>query len=163
MATYTYRPLDLTEDSIRLLRIQKGGWRDDILCQLFEACPWLTYTALSYTWGGLEHAPTGPEQLPRVVVVGHEFKPLTGNLYEAVRHIRRPDRDVTLWVDAICISQSDPREKGHQVKQMGTIYEAAEEVLIYLAGAEQRRHRMSLGVGLLDRPEGGRGPGARKH
>jgi hypothetical protein len=41
-----------------------------------------------------------------------------------------------LWVDAVCINQGDPREKGHQVKQMGNIYKGAEEVLIWLGPSD---------------------------
>jgi hypothetical protein len=37
-----------------------------------------------------------------------------------------------LWVDAVCINQLDPVEKGHQVAQMGRIYENAERVVVWL-------------------------------
>ena len=37
-----------------------------------------------------------------------------------------------LWADAACINQSDDQERGHQVKQMGSIYATATKVLIWL-------------------------------
>jgi hypothetical protein len=116
MTSYPYRPLDLTKDSTRLLRIRKGGIWSELICELFEASPGVIYTVLSYTWGGLEHAPTGAARVPRVIIDGHEFTPLMENLHHALWRIRRPDSDVILWADAICINQSDRQEKGHQVK-----------------------------------------------
>jgi len=67
----------------------------------------------------------------RVLIDGKEFG-VTENLYAALQQIRCRHHDVLLWVDAICINQGDNNEKGGQVKQMGDIYEAAEEVLIWL-------------------------------
>jgi hypothetical protein len=37
-----------------------------------------------------------------------------------------------IWADAICINQSDPKEVGHQVRQMGSIYSTAERVIVWL-------------------------------
>ncbi|KAL2200445.1 heterokaryon incompatibility protein-domain-containing protein [Corynascus similis CBS 632.67] len=133
MGPYPYSPLDLGRPSIRLLRIQQGEWFDDIICQLFESCAdeeeGVPYRALSYTWGGCQHRPV--EGLPRVLVDGHEIG-LTENLYNALRHIRPRNRDLILWVDAICINQNNPQEKGHRVRHMGGIYKGAEEVLVWL-------------------------------
>ncbi|KAK3292342.1 heterokaryon incompatibility protein-domain-containing protein [Chaetomium fimeti] len=133
MATFPYTPLDLSESSIRLLYIRKGWPGEDIICELCESYlqteKGIPYKALSYNWGGLQHEPQ--PGLPLVLVDGHQIS-LTENLYSALRHIRRPDQNIFLWVDAICINQKDPREKGHQVKQMGYIYKGAEEVLIWL-------------------------------
>jgi hypothetical protein len=133
MSTFTYKPLDLDELSIRLLYIRKGWPREDMVCELCESYSdpekGIPYKALSYNWGGIQHEPRAG--IPRVFVDGHEVS-LTENLYTALWHIRRPDQNIFLWVDAICINQDDPREKGHQVKQMGYIYKGAEEVLIWL-------------------------------
>jgi hypothetical protein len=133
MAPYPYTPLEPTDNSIRLLHIQKGCGIDDIVCQLWESYPdqerGVAYKALSYTWGGSMH--TREPGLPTVLVDGCEIE-LTENLHSALRHIRCQDRDATLWVDAICINQQDPREKGHQVQHMGDVYAGAEEVLVWL-------------------------------
>ncbi|KAF4449244.1 HET-domain-containing [Fusarium albosuccineum] len=128
MPEFSFQDLDLDKDSIRLLQIEQGSRFDRISCSLFEAfldpdqCP--TYKALSYTWGGGENS-------RRILVNNHEFE-ITANLYSALWHIRRSDEDVLLWVDAICINQKNDREKGHQVNQMGRVYSAAEEVLVWL-------------------------------
>jgi hypothetical protein len=39
------------------------------------------------------------------------------------------------WIDAICINQSDNKEKGIQVNMMGDIYDRATEVLVWLGEA----------------------------
>ncbi|KAK4244284.1 heterokaryon incompatibility protein-domain-containing protein [Corynascus novoguineensis] len=146
MGPYPYSPLDLGRPSIRLLRIQQEEWFDDIICQLFEACgdeeEGVPYKALSYTWGGSQHRPV--EGLPRVLVDGHEIG-LTQNLYIALRQIRPRNRDLILWVDAICINQNNPQEKGHQVQHMGSIYKGAEEVLGWL-GLEDDASDSLLGL-----------------
>ncbi|KAF5532871.1 het-domain-containing protein [Fusarium napiforme] len=138
MSNFRYSPLDLAKNTIRLLLIHKGNWKDDIFCTLIEALSdadeGIPYKALSYTWGGDKHRPGGPENLPNVWVDNQQFdkSPLTDNLFGALRQIREIDRDVVLWTDAICIDQSNDTEKGHQVNQMGAIYSAAEEVLVWL-------------------------------
>lgn len=48
-----------------------------------------------------------------------------------------------LWVDAICINQSNPDEKNHQVRQMYRIYSSASRVLIWLGNAD-RDNRYAL-------------------
>ncbi|RYC79013.1 hypothetical protein BFJ63_vAg18107 [Fusarium oxysporum f. sp. narcissi] len=42
------------------------------------------------------------------------------------------DEDRILWIDAICIDQSNIRERGHQVVCMSQIYNRADRVLIWL-------------------------------
>jgi hypothetical protein len=130
---FTYTPLDLRELSIRLLYIRKGWTGDDIICELCESYSdpdkSIPYKALSYNWGNIQHKPRA--DIPRVFLDGYRVN-LTENLYSALWNIRRPDQDILLWVDAICINQNDTEEKGHQVKQMGDIYKRAEEVLIWL-------------------------------
>ncbi|KAK4043350.1 heterokaryon incompatibility protein-domain-containing protein [Parachaetomium inaequale] len=152
MATYPYSPLDLNEPSIRLLHIRKGWWAEDIICQLCEAFAdqerGVPYRALSYNWGVLQHKHEAG--IPRVIVDGHEIG-LTQNLYAALRYIRRPDQDVILWVDAVCINQGDPREKGHQVKQMGNIYKGAEEVLIWLGSGDHDIYSLLESISWIDK------------
>ncbi|CAN9314482.1 unnamed protein product [Alternaria sp. RS040] len=45
--------------------------------------------------------------------------------------------DRVLWVDAICIDQSNERERGHQVQQMCKTYSQAEEVVVWLGQATE--------------------------
>jgi hypothetical protein len=54
------------------------------------------------------------------------------NLYEALYHLRSNEKDIWLWVDALCINQSSPSEKGIQVARIHDIYTAADNVIIWL-------------------------------
>jgi hypothetical protein len=64
------------------------------------------------------------------------------NCYEALRHLRydldrkdpgkEADGSVALWVDFICIGQSNTPEKNAQFLLMGDIYSLAQSVCIWL-------------------------------
>ncbi|KAF3003576.1 hypothetical protein E8E13_006533 [Curvularia kusanoi] len=60
---------------------------------------------------------------------------VTQNLSLALQSLRTPHEDRILWIDAICIDQNNDKERGHQVRQMGSIYAKAEQVLIWLGSA----------------------------
>jgi Heterokaryon incompatibility protein (HET) len=57
---------------------------------------------------------------------------VTTNLESALRHLRLKNDARRLWIDAICINQSDILERNHQVKNMKSIYSAASKVLAWL-------------------------------
>ncbi|KAH8590187.1 heterokaryon incompatibility protein-domain-containing protein, partial [Bisporella sp. PMI_857] len=132
MATFTYSALDLAGPTFRLIRLLPGLSFDMIECEMIEARleglgDTIPYEALSYTWGQ-----DGKNKC--IEVNGCSF-PVTANLHLALLHLRHRSSDRLLWVDAICINQSDPTERGHQVKQMRYIYQEAEQVLIWLGSA----------------------------
>ena len=87
------------------------------------------YVALSYTWGP-------PHQNPLHTIHLEETTfPVTESLYTALQHLRPCSAsDVTLriWIDAVCINQSDNLEKANQVRKMRRIYQLASQVLIWL-------------------------------
>ena len=93
-----------------------------------------SWQALSYTWGDLD-------DVEIIFVVesetGESFElSVTKSLIEALRHLRYPDRDRLMWVDAICIDQAnDPiplTERAWQVGSMHHIYRQADAVIIWL-------------------------------
>jgi hypothetical protein len=45
---------------------------------------------------------------------------------------------INLWIDAVCIEQTNLEEKAHQVANMGKVYSAAAEVLVYLGPGDGR-------------------------
>ena len=131
MAVFTYKAIDLEGPAFRLIRLKKGHC-DPIECQLFDA--WLNlqgnavdYAALSYAWGGREK--------PYDIMVNGGRMAVTKNLYLALRHLRYERQDRVLWIDAICIDQANDEERGHQVRQMASIYGIAERVIIWLGEA----------------------------
>lgn len=87
------------------------------------------FEAFSYAWGAQEAIDT-------VTVVGVDenrdcYLRVRPNVLQMLRHLRGTDRR-RLWIDALCINQSDVFEKELQVALMGEIYSAAEQVLIWI-------------------------------
>ncbi|KAF2744694.1 hypothetical protein M011DRAFT_506136 [Sporormia fimetaria CBS 119925] len=46
--------------------------------------------------------------------------------------MRHPDKILAIWVDAVCINQTDMHEKELQIQLMRDIYSGAEEVIVWL-------------------------------
>ncbi|KAI1483789.1 HET-domain-containing protein [Daldinia eschscholtzii] len=126
-SSYQYsRALDPSTSDIRVLEIHSGIGEDPIechftVCNLHSGIP----EALSYVWG--ESEPT------QSILVDQEPFPITKNLYRILQALRRPNATRAIWVDAICINQSDDREKTHQVRLMRDIYSKAESTIIWLS------------------------------
>jgi ankyrin repeat protein len=137
MDRYEYSPLDLEERSFRLLRLFKRS-EGLIRCEIFHAqyddvedTNIIPYDALSYEWG--DQSNLREIEVHRTTLhVARMVLPVTENLHLALQHIRSRDEDRVLWVDAICIDQNNPRERGHQVKQMSSIYRNAAKVIFWL-------------------------------
>lgn len=119
----SYMPIGSARE-IRLLVLEPGKAGDTISCSLKHVLlseeP--KYEALSYVWG------KGPKGYIRVdgelVAIGEE-------LFNALEALREPDRERTLWADALCINQGDIDERGQQVTIMGDIYASSQQVLIW--------------------------------
>jgi hypothetical protein len=120
------------KDEIRLLRIEPGTGSAQVKCSLVHArlreSP--TYDAVSYMWG-LDHGPGSTKTTPLAIDGGRTME-VQENLGNALRYLRLRDKARVLWVDAICINQADPTERGHQVAQMGMIYSQATTVRVWL-------------------------------
>lgn len=93
---------------------------------MFEVClddnP--QYEALSYAWGKLEFR--------RLILLNGSPHEITDNLDRSLRRLRQPNRTLTLWIDALCINQSSPEERTHQVKMMGSIFSRAANVFLFI-------------------------------
>ncbi|KAI4112914.1 MAG: hypothetical protein LQ345_006008 [Seirophora villosa] len=82
------------------------------------------YTAISYVWGD-------PSLVKSITCNGKVFK-TTQNLYTALRYLRRTDVTINLWIDQICINQTDLEEKAQQVILMSKIYKRAWNTIVWL-------------------------------
>jgi len=65
------------------------------------------------------------------------------NLYAALEALRHRNGSRTLWIDALCIDQSNAEEKSNQIGMMGSIYESASNVVIWL-GAESSDSKLAM-------------------
>jgi hypothetical protein len=129
-----YQPLS-SPDSIRVLTLfECDSEDDDIECHLAEIRfsdldgDAEGYTALSYAWGELNFS--------HEIWLGDQRLLIGANLDSALRHLRRRDHPIRLWVDAVCINQADLVEKNSQVQQMRKIFSTASETIIWLGPAE---------------------------
>lgn len=129
---YEYDKIDLDGPAFRLVRLHHGDSNEMISCTLFQAVlhqpdELIPYEALSYTWG-----PTGGHHS---IVANGQTMSITANLYLALKNLRYPHSDRILWADAVCINQSNVKERNHQVVQMSDIYKQANRVIFFLGNA----------------------------
>jgi hypothetical protein len=140
MTEHRYAPL-LLPNSIRLLRLSpKREDEANIRCHLFECPledstgkPGYPYEALSYTWGS---------SVPSYTIFVNDQKFHIGfNLNAAL--LARQDFVLPriMWIDAICIDQSDTAERGQQVRLMGKIFANATIVVVWLGEAEDESYQ----------------------
>ena len=96
-----YAKLDVDRRQIRLASVLPGRWSENVCCKLtvvsLDDKP--SYEALSYVWGALS------DKVP-IYLEGVEF-PVTKSLHLALRRLRHVDKIRYMWVDALCINQSD--------------------------------------------------------
>jgi hypothetical protein len=143
-----------------LISIAPGLPSDDLKGRLFhvtlDQAP--KYDALSYCWAATKgtvqpnppfealkvepihtlhesHDTTAQSQFPpaqgHISVDGQSFQP-TANLEAALRQLRSQNDELVIWIDAICIDQSNTKERNEQVGKMRLIYNGAEVVRIWL-------------------------------
>lgn len=128
---YTYLPLQGALD-IRFVILQPGAFSSPIEINILHTslARKRPYEALSYTWGD-------QRTLRPVTIQGRKrrFLYITENLEAALRHLRYPKAIRLLWIDALCINQSDLEERAFQVMRMGDIFSRAKNVCIWLGNS----------------------------
>ncbi|KAK4032414.1 heterokaryon incompatibility protein-domain-containing protein [Parachaetomium inaequale] len=125
---------------IRLLTLLPGSGEEMIACTLRTASleNAESYEALSYEWGD-------SRPLRTILLNGRKFE-IGDNLFQALRYLRPPSGNAArvLWIDALCINQSDFQERNHQVQQMADIYRQAHVVIAWI-GLETEESREAFG------------------
>jgi hypothetical protein len=140
---YSYAPLE-GSDSIRLLMVENVGstskGRGPIRCWIrhFNLSSAPPYRALSYARAFED---------TKKIFLNDRIVEVQRNLWEALAHIqfayfdfRTADRDQAsadenskwMWIDDLCIDQSNTPERNHQLGLMAGIYKKATEVLVWL-------------------------------
>ena len=132
----------LEEGEIRILSLNSGDEADELSGtlskqQISDAA--LSYEALSYAWGdemsgsGMSlHQSTEANTTASYIL-------LRQNLESALRHLRPADGHPPrrLWIDMLCINQSNDPEKSLQVRRMADIFAGAQRTLIWLGPASE--------------------------
>lgn len=149
-------PLRAKGKSTRLLHMQLGPAYEHIRCKLsqhdLDNMP--PYIALSYTWN------QGSQR--RNIECDESNLEVGDNLWQFLFEFRKRqsiqqyqsaqlETDISyLWIDAICIDQTDLQERNKQVAQMHDIYTNAESVIVWLGLVQAHEELVFL---LLRYPE----------
>ncbi|VUC23018.1 unnamed protein product [Clonostachys rosea] len=135
-AGYTQR-LRTGDKEVRLLQVQPAQSLDAklklswMLASLNED---VKFTALSYVWGDVLDTVEMEIEDPNGL---QKKKFHVGSTVErALRQLRHKDAVLRIWIDAVCVNQSDFEERSQQVALMGDIYSRAEKVYIWLGDEE---------------------------
>jgi Heterokaryon incompatibility protein (HET) len=123
---YRYSALNIDVGEIRLVKIHPGLRHEHMKCTLLHTqlkdAP--SYEALSYTWG--------ETALCRLIRLGGAYLRITENLRDALFDIRSISSERNMWIDAICIDQSNLAERNSQVRYMRDIFGRAAIVRVWL-------------------------------
>ena len=123
-----YQPIHVNQ--IRIVILAPGRWKDQLRCtlQTVSVDAEVEYEALSYTWGD--------ENITKTILLqGFDFQ-VTTNLDAALRHLRLQDKERKIWIDALCINQSDTADKTIQIRQMHLIYVHTAHLVVWVGEAE---------------------------
>jgi hypothetical protein len=136
-ARQPYKHINEMSRSIRLLQVAKDPATGKRTFALTEERPLSeaqdTYTAISY-------CASNSKDTSELLANGVRFNAFA-NLARAIeetchyREIAHQDTAPLLWTDQICINQSDPIERSHQVGMMYHVYENAVEIAVCLSTA----------------------------
>ncbi|KAK2031001.1 HET-domain-containing protein [Colletotrichum zoysiae] len=144
---HNYVPLDMLVNEIRVLVVVPSEDDSAPVQAHLAHCPMVcevAYQALSYTWGS-------PGTMVEMAVNGQKML-VRKNLEQALRTIRQSRAPTAIWVDAICIDQSNTAERNRQVPRMFGIYDRAFQVVCYVGGHDESTDQALDFVPNLDRP-----------
>ena len=152
---YKHRPLETTKH-IRLQKFERSG--NTIHCYLTSVLftLGLPYRALSYIWGP-------PAPTLKIYINNRPFA-VRRNLYKFIqKYLEKLRRNSTepdyLWIDQICINQSNVNERNQQVRLMSEVYREARCVIVWLGDTGGLYDIYLDTIDRGDCPSGG--PGAR--
>ncbi|KAI4861681.1 heterokaryon incompatibility protein-domain-containing protein [Hypoxylon rubiginosum] len=124
MGSFEYQGIIRDDYAFRLIKLYPGTNQKievEIIHAFLDKGDPRPYEAVSYVWGSqwkasLIHVNNGSS--------AEKTKPtleITNNLDLILRDLRYEERDRYryLWIDAICIDQSNIKERNHQVRRMG--------------------------------------------
>ncbi|KAI0427872.1 heterokaryon incompatibility protein-domain-containing protein [Xylaria sp. FL1042] len=102
------------------------------------------FTAVSYTW---DHPPT---PVSSIAISNNDSAlssssaasslPLSQTLHGLFKELRARSGVSVLWIDALCIDQSNPVERAAQVALMGRVFSRARHVMIWLGPSTAETH-----------------------
>lgn len=122
---YDYSNLDSTQNEIRVLVVHPGGDEGPVRTHLrhisLNQPP--KYETVSYVWGD-------PKELLTIIVNG-AILDVPASAERAIRRLRTT-HDRVIWIDAVCINQTDDDEKDQQIPLMGQVYKKSCGNIVWL-------------------------------
>jgi hypothetical protein len=124
LPAFVHDPLPDSKTHIRLVQVSQGNFGQHVVCTLsawpLDSAP--PYNAISYTWGD-------PASTVDITVDGRNMVVRQNCEYVLQQAFTKMNKKIQyLWVDAICIDQSELQERSHQVAVMGKLYKRAAHV-----------------------------------
>ncbi|KAL6399923.1 Heterokaryon incompatibility protein 6, OR allele [Ilyonectria robusta] len=157
---FSYSPLHQDHSEVRLVRFSQNDSPSSSLIQLeirhtsLEDADATHYAALSYTCGDVD------ELAPVLVTINGEYFVIGDSLHAELLQLRENGVRSWLWVDAICIAQSDAEERTWHTKNMRAIYGCADLLYLWLGpGCDETDRAMdfmcrfgpgTLAIGAMD-------------
>jgi hypothetical protein len=140
-----YLPLEVGPEhqatQFRVATLLPGEWHEPIRCRLavhsLQSPP--PYETTSYAWGDAYDT--------NQIAVNDVEVTIPNSLWLCLRHLRDQSAELALWTDAICIDQSNFKEKAAQVMMMGEIYSRCSSMYIWLGEPSllsETRHPFSM-------------------
>jgi len=138
-SVYHSTPLSHERRTIRLLQVHSDkNLSKAVSCDLSvidldtDHAPFAT---LSYVWN------IDTEEKRETILCGGQALSLTRNGHDALRHLREHLGPFAIWIDAICIDQTNHEEKLSQVRLMGSIYSKASIVYVWMGIGKNNSNR----------------------
>jgi hypothetical protein len=121
----------LPGQSFRILNLDAGHDNSPLSGQLEVASleGSADYDTISYAWGDRE-------PIYSIRIDGHSLS-ITQRVSKALRRARDPLSSRRLWIDAVCIDQTNAVERGNQVASMQDIFAGAAKNIVYLGPPDE--------------------------
>ena len=125
MTSFSYEPLQ-SVGSFRLLQLETGRLDATIECKVRVAYlhQGEQYEAISYAWGR-------GEGTVGIKLNGRDFK-ISWMVADILMRLRHREKARLIWIDLLCIDQSNISEKSKQIPQMKYIFGEAQVVIASL-------------------------------
>ncbi|KAK8016948.1 heterokaryon incompatibility protein-domain-containing protein [Apiospora rasikravindrae] len=132
----------LADDEFRVLSLLPGEKDEPLRCELLtrSLADHPPYEALSYVWS-INPAPAHLELEGQPVAI-------TEGLEDILFRLRYAAAPRTLWIDRLCINQSDTAEKSAQVSRMRAIYSSCTRALLWMGELEEETQIADAGAGV---------------
>ncbi|OTB18784.1 hypothetical protein K445DRAFT_364069 [Daldinia sp. EC12] len=128
MSDYHYSPL--APGQFRVIHLNPGtSSKVTASLEVVNRLDRCYYEAVSYCWGS--------DELTQVVTMNDEsVLKVTDSVYSLLFHLRHRENTRKLWVDQMCINQTDHAEKAAQVKDIRKVYKYTNRLIIWLGDGD---------------------------